>query len=239
MSSLLCRGGLGVWGTAPLFFGLFLARQRRASYHAAMMYDLLMQQLRKHFYLVFHERYENEGAHNHVIERHGGKHPLLRPELIVVNDQVHGFKRVNKRYSSLENFPIFVEIEYIVDEGEKFVEFIDLHAEALIKFKNRIKDLTYLANVYHRTIVVENIQTLTSPVEESLVIYSRLNEVLTEMEVSQNEESGEPEMSESEFSMIVETYLVSFVNFLKAVDDVVVKGKKINKLDQIQQSPSL
>lgn len=209
-----------------------------------MMYDLLMQQLRKHFYLVFHERYENEGSHNHVIERHGGKHPLLRPELIVVNDQVHGFKRVNKRYTSLENFPIFVEIEYIIDEGEKFVEFIDLHAEALIKFKNRIKDLTYLANIYHRTVVVENIQTLTSPVEESLVIYSRLNEVLTEIGMTEDDENGpleqdqEKEMSESEFSLIVETYLVSFVNFLKAVDDVVVKGKKINKLDQIQQTPS-
>ena len=208
-----------------------------------MMYDLLMQQLRKHFYLVFHERYQNEGSHNHVIERHGGKHPLLRPELIVVNDQVHGFKRVNKRYTSLENFPIFVEIEYIVDEGEKFVEFIDLHAEALIKFKNRIKDLTYLANVYHRTVVVENIQTLTSPIEESLVIYSRLNEVLTEIGITQDQDDENTipersdEMSESEFSLIVETYLVSFVNFLKAVDDVVVKGKKINKLDQIHQRP--
>jgi hypothetical protein len=206
-----------------------------------MMYDLLMKQLRKHFYLVFHERYENEGSHTHIIERHGGKHPLLRPELIVVNDQVHGFKRVNKRYTSLENFPIFVEIEYVVDEDEKFVEFIDLHSEALIKFKNRLKDLTYLANVYHRTVVVENIQTLTSPVEESLVIYSRLNEVLTEIEISQseaNDDAPDKEMSESEFSMIVETYLVSFVNFLKAVDDIVVKGKKINKLDQIQQTPT-
>ncbi len=202
-----------------------------------------MQQLKKHFYLVFHERYHNEGNKDHVLERHGGKHPLLRPELIVVNDQVHGFKRVNKRYSSLENFPIFVEIEYIIDEGEKFVEFIDLHAEALIKFKNRLKDLTYLANIYHRTIVVENIQTLTSPVEESLVIYSRLNEVLTELGFNQDDENDNPEtekeMSESEFSLIVETYLVSFVNFLKAVDDVVVKGKKINKLDQIQQTPPL
>jgi hypothetical protein len=209
-----------------------------------MMYDLLMQQLRKHFYLVFHERYQNEGSHNHVIERHGGKHPLLRPELIVVNDQVHGFKRVNKRYTSLENFPIFVEIEYVIDEGEKFVEFIDLHAEALIKFKNRIKDLTYLANVYQRTVVVENIQTLTSPIEESLVIYSRLNEVLTEIGITQDQDDENTipersdEMSESEFSLIVETYLVSFVNFLKAVDDVVVKGKKINKLDQIHQTPA-
>jgi hypothetical protein len=209
-----------------------------------MMYDLLMQQLRKHFYLVFHERYQNEGANDHVIERHGGKHPLLRPELIIVNDQVHGFKRINKRYSSLENFPILVEIEYVIDEGEKFVEFIDLHAEALIKFKNRIKDLTYLANVYHRTVVVENIQTLTTPTEESLVIYSRLNEVLAELSINRDDEdddedglSSEAAMSESEFSLIVETYLVSFVNFLKAVDDVVVKGKKINKLDQIQQTP--
>ena len=107
-----------------------------------------------------------------------------------------------------------------------------------------IKDLTYLANIYHRTVVVENIQTLTSPVEESLVIYSRLNEVLTEIGMTEDDENGpleqdqEKEMSESEFSLIVETYLVSFVNFLKAVDDVVVKGKKINKLDQIQQTPS-
>lgn len=198
-----------------------------------MMYELLMQQLRKHFYLVFHERYSADGA-DHVIERHGAKHPLLKPELIVVNDQVHGFKRVNKRYNSLENFPIFVEIEYVIDDGEKFVEFIDLHAEALIKFKNRMKDLTYLSHIYQRTVIVESIQTLTTPVEESIVIYSRLNEVLADMDMETDSESEElPEMNESEFSLLVETYLVSFVNFLKAVDDVVVKGKKLNKLDQI------
>ena len=38
------------------------------------------------------------------------KHLLLKPELIVVNDQPHGFKQASQRVKTLEKFPIFVEI---------------------------------------------------------------------------------------------------------------------------------
>ena len=41
-------------------------------------------------------------AKTSLIERGVGKHPLLRPELIVVNDQLTGFKKIKKKLEALE-----------------------------------------------------------------------------------------------------------------------------------------
>ena len=68
--------------------------------------DLIKQFL----YIIYTETYQNK-TNSTFIERYVAKHPLLKPELIVINDQIQGFKKVSKKVMSLEEFPIYLEIE--------------------------------------------------------------------------------------------------------------------------------
>jgi len=193
-----------------------------------MVYELLTRLLRKHLYLVFHERYKNENA-SIYIERFGAKHPLLKPELIVVNDQVHGFKKQNDRYLGLEKFPIFVELEYADDEGEKLVEGIDIHAEANIKLKDKLSDVVKLATYFEKTVVVERTRLLTDSSEESLIIYSKIGEMYAASYIEDDLDEGE--LSEDELTAMIEKYLTSFATFLQALDELTGRRKKTSVLD--------
>jgi len=193
-----------------------------------MVYELLTRLLRKHLYLVFHERYKNENA-SIYIERFGAKHPLLKPEFIVVNDQVHGFKKQNDRYLGLEKFPIFVELEYADDEGEKLVEGIDIHAEANIKLKDKLSDVVKLATYFEKTVVVERTRLLTDSSEESLIIYSKIGEMYAASYIEDDLDEGE--LSEDELTAMIEKYLTSFSTFLQALDELTGRRKKTSVLD--------
>jgi hypothetical protein len=193
-----------------------------------MVYDLFIKLLRKNLYLVFHERYKNENA-NMFIERFGAKHPLLKPEFIIVNDQIHGFKKQNDRFSGLEKFPIFVELEYSEDEGEKLIEGVDIHAEANIKLKDRMSDVVKLAKFFEKTVMVERTRLLTDPSEESLVIYSRIGEMYASTYVEDDLDEGVIE--EEELTAMIEKYLTGFATFLQALDDLIVKRRKISMID--------
>ncbi|NBV84124.1 hypothetical protein EBR57_08410, partial [bacterium] len=182
----------------------------------------------KHLYLVFHERYKNENA-SIYIERFGAKHPLLKPEFIVVNDQVHGFKKQNDRYLGLEKFPIFVELEYADDEGEKLVEGIDIHAEANIKLKDKLSDVVKLATYFEKTVVVERTRLLTDSSEESLIIYSKIGEMYAASYIEDDLDEGE--LSEDELTAMIEKYLTSFSTFLQALDELTGRRKKTSVLD--------
>jgi hypothetical protein len=195
-----------------------------------MVYEMFMKLLRKHLYLVFYERFKNENAAV-FIERFGGKHPLLKPEFIIVNDQIHGFKKQNDQYLGLEKFPIFVEIEYSEEDGEKLIEGVDIHAEANLKIKDRIGDVVKLAQFFEKTVLVERNKLLTDPSEESLVIYSRIGELYAASYVEEDLDEGM--IQEQELAVMIEKYFIGFNRFLQALDDLLVKRKKISAIDQL------
>ena len=201
-------------------------------YHALyiMVYDILVKLLRKHLYLVYYERYKSESS-TIYIERFGAKHPLLKPELIVVNDQIHGFKKQDRMVSALEKYPIFIELEYSQEGDEKLVEGIDLHAEANLKLKDRLSDVVKLAEVFERTIMVERSRSLTDPGEEVVLIASKISELYASSYLEEDIEEGT--LSESDVEAMLEHYLTGFVTFIKALDDIVVKRKRFKSVDKI------
>jgi hypothetical protein len=196
-----------------------------------MIYDALLKLVQKHIYIVFKERYKNEHSHTYI-ERYVAKHPLLKPEVIVINDQPHGFKKVADSVSSLEKFPIYLEIEYTLGEDdEKYIDNVDLYAEAKIKIAEKETDVLYLSKVYSKTISLESVKRINDPTYEALFIYSKIGQLFSEDYLEQDVEDGL--IAESELGLMFEVNIVSFLNFLKTLDDVLVKGKHLNKIDQI------
>jgi hypothetical protein len=201
-----------------------------------MIYEPLVKQIKKHFFIIFSEKFSGENSETHI-ERYVAKHFLLRPELIVVNDQVHGFKKLNEKVKNLEKFPIYLEIEYHQPEDEdKYLDNIDLYAEANVDFSDKLSDILYLANLYSRTIALEKISPLASKDgKDSLMIYSKINDLFSEGYLEQDIEEGL--LSPQEIESMIEVHLVSFVNFLKLLDDLLHKGKDIKQMDKLFNRP--
>ncbi|MCP4049365.1 MAG: hypothetical protein GY730_01475 [bacterium] len=196
-----------------------------------MTYDSFIKLVRKHMYVVFFEKFKNEHAPGYI-ERYVAKHNLLKPGFLVLNDQVHGFKRVSKNLRSLENFPIYLEFEYSENEkGEKYIEEVELYAEAKISSSLNLSDLVYLADVYNKTIIVEKVKRINDLNSESYIIYSRLGEVIQEEFMEEDLMHGC--VSKSEIDLMIEVNLVSFVNFIKLMDEMLFKGKKLNTIDHL------
>lgn len=190
-----------------------------------MVYETLTGLFKKHFYIVFQERFKNELGSNHL-ERFVAKHPLLKPELIVVNDQIHGFKKMNENARSLEKFPIYFEIEYTEEDGNKFIENVDLYSEVKLKCHRYLSDIIYLSNMYSKTINIDRVKRINDPSHESLILYSKLNEQFVDGYLDQDVEDGL--ITSSELSLLVEGNFLGFINFIKLLDDVIVHGKRPN-----------
>ncbi len=166
-----------------------------------------------------------------VIDRYVAKHPLLKPELIVVNDQVHGFKKIKTRLKSLEEYPIYFECEYQKEDDELILETLELYAEAQLESDRRIRDIKYLANTYASTINVDIVQQINKPEHQSIVISSRLNDELLERFSSDDE--GMNAIQEQDLILLIEVSFLSFINFIKLLDDVLVKGKSLDAINHI------
>ncbi|NDC82419.1 hypothetical protein EB093_01975 [bacterium] len=185
-------------------------------------------------YLVYHERFKNENA-NVISERFGAKHPRLKPEFIIVNDQIHGFKKLDEQVLGLEKFPIFIEIEFVEEDGEKFIEGIDIHAEANIRVTDTLSEVTQLATLFEKTVLVEHTRLLTDGSEESLVIYSKISEMYDDMFLDEDVDDGY--VDESELTILIERYLVGFSKFLQMLELVACKHHTISELDDLYQLP--
>ncbi|MFC1752026.1 hypothetical protein ACFL96_01340 [Thermoproteota archaeon] len=189
-----------------------------------------MKAIRKNLHIVMYEKYKNENTST-FIERQIAKHPFLKPELIVVNDQIHGFKEIESKFRSLEAFPIFLEVEYSVqDENEKIIESVDLYAEVKFEGQNRVNEIRNMARLYKDTIMVENVKQINEISGGSYIIYSRINDIFADTFLEHD--NLDSLMSPSELEVIFELNLVSFTNFIKHLDDILIKGKHLDPIDQ-------
>lgn len=183
-----------------------------------MVYDILMKLLNKHLFVVMKEKYKSESS-DAFVERYVAKHLLLRPELIVVNDQVFGFKKMSEKLKGLEKLPIYFEIEYAQDENQdKVIESFDLYAETQVKSSGKLADIGFLANLYSKTISVEHTHYLNVPGEESLLVYSKMMDIFSEEDFEMDIEEGL--ITEAEAALMIEVHLISFVNFVKLLDEI-------------------
>ena len=137
----------------------------------------IKETIKKQIYIVYSEKFDNITAKT-FIERYVAKHPLLRPELIIVNDQLHGFKKVSKKLASLEEFPIYLEIEGVVEEDSHFIDSIELYSESHINCQGRLKDIIYLTNMFSEYVSLDRVISIDNPEEETLIITSKIQDFL-------------------------------------------------------------
>jgi hypothetical protein len=200
------------------------------------IYEILNTQIKKHLYTVFSDKFFSENAEV-WIERSVAKHILLKPELIIINDQIQGFKKIDDKYEKLEKFPIFIELEYQAGETpeEKHILGLDLYAEADINFIEKREDITKLAELYESKVVIEQALPLHKNYPPSLVIYSKLNELLSDGYLSEDYEEGL--VSQPELETMLSSYLISFVNCIKLIEDIMYHNKSIESIKYITQVP--
>ncbi len=196
-----------------------------------MVYEKLTELIKKQFYIVFFEKFKSETS-NTYIERYVAKHPLLKPEIIIINDQVQGFKKVKEKHQSLERFPILIEIEYSQDDiNENYIESIELYTEIEFKANKGITDTINLANAYAKTISLEKIKRLNTNTDAIYLVHSKIGDMIQEEFF--NKDFTENFIPESEVELMLEVNLVSYINFIKILDEILIKGKKLAAIEKL------
>jgi hypothetical protein len=201
-----------------------------------MVVDVIKRLISKHLFIIDTQKLVgNDGAQ--LIERMAAKHPLLKPEFIIVNDQVHGFKKTSSRLKSLEEFPIFVEMDLDCHDDEIFLNDVDIYAETRLQKSGSLSDVYYLAKLYSEDIVVEHIRRLHNEIENSLIIRCNFDSLITDSQLDFDVFATEEQ--EGEMAAIFEKKLKSFCTFLKLLDSVIIKGKKLNRTNPLFQFPHI
>jgi hypothetical protein len=195
-----------------------------------MIYDSLINIIRKKLFIVYYEKFKSETALAYI-ERFVAKHPLLKPELVVLNDQPHGFKEVSEDLQSLEQFPIYVEVEHSENhDGEKFVENVEMYAECSFKIGKKIAEVNKCVQAYAKYIAFERVKRFDEEVEEACLIYSKINEIFAQEEIEEEEE--ENLAKEKEVEIMLNVYLNSFLAFVKIMDALIIKGKDFVDIEE-------
>lgn len=188
-----------------------------------MVYTTLNEILRKKIHIITVEKFATDGGTT-TIERFVGKHPLLKPELIVVNDQPYGFKKLKKEFLSLENYPIYFEIEISqTEEDGTVIENFELYTETKIALGDKTDEVIKLNKKFDKSISVEQIRRLNEPGHEILVIYSKLNELFYTQYLEEDVHDGL--VNEQDILGVFEQYIDNFVAFITGFDDIVSKNK--------------
>jgi len=196
-------------------------------------------------FIIYSENYINK-SNNTFIERYVAKHPLLKPQFIVINDELQGFKKVSKKVTSLEEFPIYLEIEGVYENDSSFlIESIDLYSETEINCQNRLSDIIYLTNLFRNYVTFQRNIDLSNPKEESIIITSKIQDYLimkfeTEMIAGFDQEEQEAIDLEAfiddfiinvdEFNEALKIHLRFFVEFIKICHDILIKDISLAKL---------
>ena len=192
-----------------------------------MFYEGITELIKKHLFVIFREKfYTNDEVE--FVDRFVAKHPLLRPELIVVNDQLHGFKKISKHVASLEKFPIYLEIEGLKDGEEIFIDHIDLYAEASVNCQNRLSDIMAVTKQFENYITLDRVIRLNNITEESLIVFSKIQNLYMEefSDVLCSQQDKQILLKESR------DYLKKFIFFIRILDDMVIKNKSLKSLEK-------
>ena len=201
--------------------------------------------IKEFLYIIYSETYHNK-SNNTFIERYVAKHPLLKPELIVINDQIQGFKNVSKKVTSLEEFPIYLEIEGMYeDENIYLIESIDLYSETSINCQSRLTDIIYVTNLFNNFLSFERTIDVSNPKEESIIITSKIQDYLiiksesdTLKSLNYSDSSNEEEEDDikdiviniDQFNNILRLHLRFFVEFIKICHDILINDISLLKM---------
>ena len=198
-----------------------------------MNYDQLIGLIRKELFIIYREQFQSQ-QENRFLERMIAKHPAMRPELIIKDDKIQGFKKASKKAASLEDFPIYIEIEGEKEEDGDLIENIEIYSETEVPSQDRLSDLIYFTKQFDETISLDRMVCVNNLGSESLVVYSKVSDTFDNLisEIQFNEEniiSIDSQKIEEEISY----YLSNFALFIKVLDALLVKDLSINKIEQL------
>lgn len=204
-------------------------------------------------YIIYSEKYENLSK-DAFVERYVAKHPLLKPELIVVNDQLHGFKKTAKRLSSLEELPIYLEIEGVIEDEMYYIDSFDLYCETNLNCQKRLIDMIYVSNLFSKFVKVDRNIDVANPKKETLVISSKLQESMIDSDIdlleseltaitnNLSEKSTSSQLIDEhidfkevfieidQFNFLLQEHLKYFVEFIRICHDMLIKNKPLNQI---------
>jgi len=153
-----------------------------------LLHKVIINRLKKHAHVVDGVMFTSDDGHS-ILERFIGKHPLLKPEMIVINDQPYGFKRLRKELERLENYPIYCELEYTTatlppdampnDDKDLVlgtVLYFDLYTE--IPLQRPFNTLPNWMTDFLPFVSIEHIQNLANPDNASLIVCSKFSDNL-------------------------------------------------------------
>ena len=190
--------------------------------------------IKEFIYIIYTENYYND-TNNTFIERYVAKHPLLKPELIIINDQIQGFKKVSKKVTSLEEFPIYLEIEGICENKDSYlIDSIDLYSETSLNCQKRLTDIIYVTNLFNHYISFERTIDVSNPKEESIIITSKIQDYLIIKSETEKLESltyndlieknnNDLVMNLNQFKAALKIHLNYFVEFIKICHDILIE----------------
>ena len=186
-----------------------------------MSIDELIAALKEHFYVILHDEFVGKTAKERQLIRFFFKHPLLMPEIIVVNDQPHGFRSLSKRIRNLEKFSIICDIEFLELRDDVYLENFDLFSEFVCDLNTTYGSFLDLCKKYQKYVVVERLKRLDDPSFSSLVISSRIKDLLFDDSMVDDEQKVL-------FSTItvqekIHIYLKKFTAFIKDADQLISK----------------
>ena len=142
----------------------------------------------------------------------------------------------SRYFANLDKFPIYVELEYLQLEGdERILEGADLYAEANISFQEKLPEITRLAKVYEKHVVLERVVPIDPEESETLVVYSRLGELLMDGFLAQDIEGGMIPIDDVE--TLVSAYFISFINFIKLLDNLVHHQADTHEINRVSSTP--
>ncbi|MFA5879566.1 MAG: hypothetical protein WC860_05265 [Candidatus Margulisiibacteriota bacterium] len=188
-----------------------------------MIYEILNSVFKQRFYITSFERLKSE-QNNRYIESFIAKHQLLKPKIIMHDDQPFGFKGLSRKLASLDKIGIFCEISYVIEPEvkEKMIEDFDLYAEVHVEKLVNITKMIKLAKLYGKYLYVEQVKSLTDN-NTLFIISSKLNEIIIDF----IDQDLEEEMIEDKgLDSIVNLHLMKFSAFLKVFDELIKEEKK-------------
>ena len=183
-----------------------------------MVYTELIKQIKKNFYIVSVEKFKSTTA-NSFLERYTGKHLLLKPELLILNDQPFGFKQINSKLKALEKYPIYIELEYAdLAKKTKVLHNFELYCEIKIKKADFLLKVKTAFPNYKKYLSIEKVSNVFETKAATLLVFSKLNEIFEEEFLEESLEENTITMTE--ISNTINCYLVNFRNFIKKIYDL-------------------
>ncbi|MEK9656961.1 MAG: hypothetical protein VW378_01130 [bacterium] len=193
-----------------------------------MLYNILINKFKKLTYVTYNEKYKNVNGNSYT-ERFIGKHPLLKPKFIIINNEIQGFKKINKKIESLEIFQIYFEIDYFVnDENIKEITQFDIYTEANIQVQDQLKEIIYLTTLFEDSIKFNRVFSVNEYSRESITLFSTLPDALIENDIDESNEQNK-----AFIEMVVDSKITIFIQFIKILDDLILKKKSLDDILKI------